>query len=98
MRLSLICAREFDQHDFDQCSNVVGIDKAHFQVELGKLGLAIGAQVLVAKAAGDLEIAFDAGHHEQLLELLRALGQRIKFVGMQAGWARQNHVRLRACS
>ena len=58
-------------------------DKAHLQVELGELGLAVGAQVFVAEAAGDLEVALDAGHHEQLLQLLRALRQGVELAGMQ---------------
>ena len=36
------------------------------------------AQVLVAEAARDLEVALEPGHHQQLLELLRALRQRVE--------------------
>ena len=36
------------------------LDEAHLQVELGELGLAVGAQVLVAEAAHDLEVAVEA--------------------------------------
>ena len=56
---------------------VVLVDEAHLEVELGELGLAVAAQVLVAVAAGDLEVAVDAGDHQQLLELLRALRQGV---------------------
>ena len=35
--------------------------KRHLEVELGELGLAVGAQVLVAEAARDLEVALEAG-------------------------------------
>ena len=56
---------------------VVLVDEAHLEVELGELGLAVAAQVLVAEAAGDLEVAVDAGDHQQLLELLRALRQGV---------------------
>ena len=45
-------------------------------VDLRELGLAVGAQVLVAEALGDLVVAVEAGHHQQLLEQLRALRQR----------------------
>jgi hypothetical protein len=38
---------------------------------------AVAAQVLVAHAARDLEVAVDARHHQDLLELLRALGQGV---------------------
>ena len=52
-------------------------DEAHLQVQLGELRLPVATQVLVAEAAGDLEVAVHARDHEQLLELLRALGQRV---------------------
>ena len=68
----------------DQRPDVAGIDKAHLQVELGELRLAVGAQIFVAEAAGDLEVALDAGHHQQLLELLRALRQGVELARVQA--------------
>ena len=49
----------------DQLEDVLLLDEAHLEVELGELRLAVGAQVLVAEAAGDLEVALEAGHHEQ---------------------------------
>ena len=52
--------------------------EAHLDVELGELRLAIAAQVLVAEAARDLEVAVVAGDHQQLLELLRRLRQRVE--------------------
>jgi hypothetical protein len=48
------------------------------QVDLRELGLTIGPQVLVAEALHDLEIAIDPGNHQDLLEDLRRLGQRIE--------------------
>ena len=56
----------------DRGEHVVLVDEAHLGVELHELVLAVGAQVLVAQAAGDLVVAVDAGHHQQLLEQLRA--------------------------
>ena len=53
------------------------LDEAHLDVELGELGLAVGAEVLVAVAARDLVVALHAGDHEQLLEQLRALRQGV---------------------
>jgi hypothetical protein len=47
-------------------------------VDLGELGLAVGAQVLVAEALHDLVVAVEARDHEQLLEQLRRLRQRIE--------------------
>ncbi len=59
--------------------------KRHLDVELGELRLAVGAEVLVAVAAGDLVVALHAGHHEQLLEQLRALRQGVPGARCEAG-------------
>ena len=50
----------------------------HLDVHLRELGLAVGAQVLVAEAAGDLEVLVEARDHQQLLEQLRRLRQRVE--------------------
>ena len=72
-------------HLLDPGHDVVVVDEAHLQVELGELGLAVAAQVLVAQAAGDLEVAVEAADHEQLLHLLRALRQGVDAARLQAG-------------
>ena len=70
--------RENRSHDvLHRAEHVVLDDEGHLEVELGELGLAIRAQILVAKAACDLEVAFVAAHHEQLLEELRRLRERV---------------------
>jgi len=69
---------------FDQGHDVFALDKAHLQVKLGELRLAVAALILVAEAAGDLEVALVAGHHQELLELLGTLGQGIELAGMHA--------------
>ena len=51
--------------------HVVDLDEGHLDVELGEVGLAVGAEVLVAEAAGDLVVALEPGDHQQLLEELR---------------------------
>ena len=61
-----------------QGDDVVLGDEAHLQVHLGELGLTVGAQVLVAEAAGDLEVAVKAGQHQDLLVQLRRLGQGVE--------------------
>jgi hypothetical protein len=53
-------------------------------VELGELGLALGAQILVAEALHDLVVAVEARDHEQLLEDLRRLRQREELAGVRA--------------
>ena len=65
----------------DGGQDVVLVDEAHLGVELHELVLAIGPQVLVAQAAGDLVVAVEAAHHQQLLEQLRALGQGVERAG-----------------
>ena len=46
-------------------------DEGHFQIELGKLGLAVGTEVLIAEAADNLEVFIVASSHENLLKELR---------------------------
>ena len=70
-------ATDLDDHHLDEGHHRVLVDEAHLDVELGELGLAVAAQVLVAEAARDLEVAVDARDHEDLLELLGALRQRV---------------------
>ena len=53
-------------------------------VELHELVLAVGAEVLVAQATGDLVVAVDAADHQQLLEQLGALRQRVERAGLLA--------------
>ena len=57
--------------------------EAHLDVELIEFQTAVGAQILVAETRRDLEVTVEAGDHQQLLELLRGLGQRIKLGRMQ---------------
>ena len=73
------------QHRLDRREHVVLGDEAHLDVELIELaGRAVGARILVAKARRDLEIAVEARHHDQLLELLRRLRQRVELARMEA--------------
>ena len=65
--------------------DVVLVDERHLDVDLRELGLAIEAQVLVAEALDDLEVAVEARHHEELLEELRALGERVELARRSGG-------------
>ena len=70
--------REHLRHEaLHDAEDVVLLHEAHLDVELRELRLAVGARVLVAKAAGDLVVALVAAHHQQLLEELRRLWQRV---------------------
>ena len=60
-------------------------DEGGFDVELGEFRLAVGAEVLVAKTAGDLEVTFDTADHEELFVLLRGLGEGVEAAGGEAG-------------
>ena len=58
--------------------------KRHLEVHLRELELPIGAQRLVAEAARDLHVAIEAGDHQDLLEDLRRLRQRVELARMHA--------------
>ena len=71
-RLEYCCDRSLADLD-----HLVFVNKRHLDVELRELRLTVGAQVLVAEAAGNLEVTLVAGHHQQLLEELGRLRQRV---------------------
>ena len=75
-----------------------GRDEGHLDVDLGELGLAVGPQVLVAEAAGELVVALEAGDHQQLLEQLRRLRQGVEAARGARGWARGSRARPPASS
>ena len=77
-------APQRDQHLLGDRDDVVLLDEAHLDVELGELGLPVGAEVLVAVAACDLVVPLEAGDHEELLEQLRRLRQRVPAARRQA--------------
>ncbi len=58
-------------------------DEAHLDVHLGELGLPVGPEVLVTETAGQLPVPLQAADHQQLLEQLRGLGQRVPVTGLQ---------------
>ena len=67
-----------------QGDDVLLVDEAHLDVQLGELRLAVGAEVLVPVAAGNLVVPLHAGDHEQLLEQLRGLRQSVEGAWLQA--------------
>ena len=69
----------------DHRKDILLFDESHFEVELVEFsGGAVGAGVFVAEAGRDLEVAIEAGHHQQLLELLRCLRQCVKLAGIES--------------
>ena len=76
--------RQSRDQSVDDGDDVLHLHKRHFQVQLRELGLTIGTQVFVAKAAGDLHVAVVPGDHHDLLVELRGLGQRVERTGVHA--------------
>jgi hypothetical protein len=72
------------KQSLDQTVNLIGRGKTHFHVELGKLRLPIGAQVLIAKTTCDLVVLIQPGNHADLFEDLGRLWQREKFSWLHA--------------
>ena len=92
-------AEDAGQHRLDGRKHVVLRHERQLDVELIELaGRAIRPRVLVAKTGRDLEVAIEAGDHQQLLELLRRLRQRVELARDGCGWARGSRARLPASS
>ena len=73
--------------------------RAATATDLGELGLAVGAQVLVAEALGDLKVPVQPGGHEHLLVLGRRMGgpDAIMFTMLDRACARPCQLRLTCC-
>ena len=72
------------QHRLNGGEHVLLGDEAHLHIELIELpGRAVSTRVFVAEARGNLEVAVKTRHHQQLLKLLRSLGQGIELARMQ---------------
>ena len=69
-------------HALGETHDVLFVEEAGLDVDLSELRLTIGTQVFVAEALGDLVVAVEAGHHQQLLELLRRLRQGEEVAGV----------------
>ncbi len=63
------------QQPLGQGHDLLLVDEAHLDVDLGEFWLPVRAQVLVAEASADLVVALQPGHHAHLLEQLRGLGK-----------------------
>ena len=67
---------------FEHVQHILLVHEAHLAVDLRELRLAVGAQVLVAEATHNLEVAVVTGHHQQLFEGLGALRQGVELAGI----------------
>src|SRR5207253_1960439 len=71
---------------FHYFPDTLGLRIRHLKIDLRELRLAVGTQILVAKATHDLEIAIEARDHKDLLEQLRRLRERIERSGLDPAW------------
>ena len=71
-------------HALEHLTNFFFGEEGGFDINLGEFGLAVSAQVFVTEALGDLVVAVVAGHHQELFEQLRRLGQRKELAVMHA--------------
>ena len=62
--------------------HILLLHEGELHIHLGEFRLAVCPQILIPKAPGNLVVFIHAAHHEQLLENLRRLGQRIKRPGV----------------
>src|SRR5687768_4769788 len=70
------------EHAFHLSIDLLAIDERHLHIELRKLRLSVGAEIFIAKTAGDLIILVETGDHRDLFEDLRRLRQREKLSGV----------------
>ena len=68
----------------DDSKQNVALGERHLNIHLRELGLAVSTKVLVPETAYDLKVAVETADHQQLLEQLRGLGQRVKMARMDA--------------
>ena len=74
-------------HFFADLHHIVLCGKRHLIVQLVKLtGRTVLPGVFIAEAGGNLEILIERGYHQQLLKLLRSLGERIELALVFAAW------------
>ena len=72
------------EQPLDQAVDVLLVDEGHLDIDLGELGLAVGAQILVAEATGELDVALESADHQNLLEQLGRLRKRVETPVIQA--------------
>ena len=71
-------------HLLEERDDILLVHEAHLAVDLCKLGLTIGPEVLITEAFRNLEVAVESAHHQQLFKRLRALRQGIKLSRVHA--------------
>ena len=72
------------KHRLDRVEHVLLGDERHLHIQLVKVGRRpIRARIFIPETRRNLEILVEPRHHQQLLELLRGLRQRIELARMQ---------------
>ena len=71
-------------HVFKELEHILLVNKRHLAIYLCELGLAVGTQIFITETLGNLEIAVEATHHQQLLQRLRALRKRVELAWIHA--------------
>ena len=71
-------------HAFGDVHDFVFVQERSFDIDLSKFRLAVGTQIFVAEAFGDLVITVETGHHQQLFKQLRRLRQGEKLARVYA--------------
>ena len=64
--------------------HVLLICERHLAVNLRKLRLTVGTQILITETLGNLEVTVETTDHQQLLQRLRRLRQGIELSGIHA--------------
>ena len=65
--------------------DIIDVHEAKLHIHLGELRLTIGTEVLITVAACELEVAVEAGYHEELLQELRRLRQCVEGAVVHTG-------------
>src|SRR6185312_12793946 len=78
LQLDAGLAKRCREKSFDHFKHLLLPGEGHFQIDLRKFRLTVGAKVLIAETTYDLEILVEAGNHQYLLEQLRRLRQCVK--------------------
>ena len=81
-----VFGKDGGQHVLDHGEHVLLAGKGHLHIQLVKLaGRAVCPGILIPEAGGDLEVAVEAGGHQELFELLGGLGQGVELAGVVPG-------------
>ena len=66
--------------------HIFALDETHLEIDLREFRLTICARIFIAQALADLQVSIAACDHENLLEKLRTLRQRVPTSFVQTAW------------